>query len=1204
MASFPPTPGASFRFKNKLYRVKSIDSTTESVILESVDDKGNLLNSEIPPIGKKQWESRNYEDINQGTNPPEGGSKKGKNYSKFSFSFDPDTDEIIVTYPDGIKTERLQSIKGEPGATVFEEWCKRKGIKKSTANDWDDFIKSLRGDDGHTINGADAPSVYEEWKGRQNQGVDTSFNTFINSIRGKDGKNGYEGKDGLSAYEVWKAQQPSGVETSEQAFWDFLKGAPGTNGHEGKDGQDGDTWKPYLSEDGKLYFENIRTKDRTETIDISGPQGPSANDGKNGDTWEPFSTQDGHKLYFKNQHGDIKGPFDVIGATGATGKQGPQGESAYQIWLNEGHRGDFHDFLLWVARQANKGDDGKDGDTFRPHVENGHLFFISMKTGERIDGGCVIGPQGEQGEAGLNGHNVTHKYGYKEIHDWTCPVQEINPHLIFSSDDLASGGSAEKHMRETLNRINNLRADGKNIISDGPCKKTFWNKVLYFAKNPLKEFFWWCSGADRPLLRMCPAEHSKYMGIGSVIFFTALMAMVSSFFAISYVLGNHNLSSEHEKFGVCVIFAIFWGLMIFFLDRFITNTMYSDGKVTISWLELRSALPRILVSIFIGIVISAPLELKIFDKEINEYIESEATKIFNQSIFNPNLPELSSAYYQCKQDSIALKLAIDNYQTTRTLSPDEKDRRYTELKSIPTKFESYKYVPDGQGGAKEIKETTTSDSIIQVPSEQKYLEALKKDSFIVQTALRNDSISRRSLQTKRDSLIAGFNSSDALNQAGLYERLSVLHAIAFHENRQDDESAYAPWSDSPTRFWLFFIAIFLLMVIVSLPFTKNVTKSSDESDNSLENNVCNPPEKHQESFWTLFWKGAAVLWPWFAIVALVCAYCNNALFNALPYYIFSAVGMIMMLFILIDVSPVFYKMMLADGQYEQYLLKEKSITQDLVRLNFAKSIAKVNESELGRLAPLIFSKPFKKIKHILTEADNIQKEELGWTVKDKNGNVIETAHETISTENRELFATVLGMKKAIIEASYQAWYRDMRDAIIGMHKPTDPNSGNSTFNPNDGDDNDNDPASRARRETGHHTSDEESFDKPNYYGHRTGTSPDYEASTDDEYPETPEEILNGQRFAESESENHGDEEENTPSFDNNSSSDEKNDNGSHTSDNSYENDLNDANSCEELDEDESGEDKEDSTNHSHPDADVESEIHPEDDDDEDTINPK
>lgn len=1018
---------------------------------------------------------------------------------EFSFSFDTETGEIIVTYPDGIRTERLKSIRGPKGESTFELWCKQKGIKGPNAQDLADFLESLKGKDGLTIKGVDAPTPYEEWRGRQPKNAseeDLSYDAFLKSITGPNGKDGYEGKDGKSAYEIWKTLQPADVDTSVEAFFASLKGKPGENGHEGKDGENGHTWKPYLK-DGKLYFENTTTGERTDVFDITGPQGPGGFNGKDGDVWKPFFTTDSHQLYFKNQHGDTIGPFDVVGATGKQGEQGPRGESAYQIWLNEGHCGDYHDFLLWMSKQADKGENGEDGDTYVPHVEKGHLFFISKKTGQRIDGGSVIGPEGPQGEAGLNGHNVTHKYSYKEIKDWTCPVQEINPHLIVSSDDLASGSSAEAHMRETLNRINNIRREGRNLKGKEWINKSGEKKTLpYWICNPLKSFFWWCSGADVDLLRMCPAEHSKYMGIGTVIFFTALMAMVSSFFAISYVFGNPELSTSHDKFGVCVVFAIFWGLMIFFLDRFITNTMYSDGKVTISWLELRSALPRILISIFLGIVISAPLELEIFKKEVNTQVtsmlENEANRKEDEfrnrakAQFEEKISDITRRSDYIKKQYQLAENQIKSINDVRPPVPiiGENPQRTDEYGNL---VGGGKYTVNATDIINHnAKQQQQIDSLnIVLDSCRKSMEGLSKEISTIEETRNTD------IKSKVDTLK---NQLKLDNAAGLFMRLKALHEIAFDEKK---EGGYKPWTWVNTNWGWITALVFVLLCLVSFPFLMNVIAPEyDENGNEK-------PVAHRKV------KGGLVLYPWFAVVAFICGYCSNTLFNALPYYIFSAVGMIMMLFILIDVSPVFYKMMLADGQYEQYHHKEKAITQDLIRLNFAQSIAKVNESEIGRLAPLVFSKPFEKLKLILKKSDKHKKDELGWIQLDEDGNEIKTARQNISNTNSELFETVLGMKQAIIEASYQAWYRDMRDAVMGMHKPGFGNgeSGNEEENDNNPPSNPPSPSSSAERETGHHSADDEPFDRDNYYGERTGTSPNYDASSDDPYPGTPEDIL-------------------------------------------------------------------------------------------------
>ena len=144
-------------------------------------------------------------------------------------------------------------------------------------------------------------------------------------------------------------------------------------------------------------------------------------------------------------------------------------------------------------------------------------------------------------------------------------------------------------------------------------------KSIYESAEPIRwggwlnEFFWLCSGVNRKVVRQCPTEYAKYAGMGGTIFFTACMAALSGGYAISTVFNDTAIS---------IFFGFFWGFLIFNLDRLIVNTMYSDGEVTISWKELCSGLPRIIMAIFLGIVISTPLELKIYEKSINTEIKS------------------------------------------------------------------------------------------------------------------------------------------------------------------------------------------------------------------------------------------------------------------------------------------------------------------------------------------------------------------------------------------------------------------------------------------------------------------------------------------------------------------------------------------------------------------------------------------------------
>ena len=126
---------------------------------------------------------------------------------------------------------------------------------------------------------------------------------------------------------------------------------------------------------------------------------------------------------------------------------------------------------------------------------------------------------------------------------------------------------------------NNSNSAEPSYVKDGEQVKSTVKR-----SNIFNEFFWICSGANRHILRQCPTEYSKYFGIGGTIFFTAAMATLSGGYAFYTIFQNQWIS---------IAFGIFWGLLIFNLDRFIVNTMYSDGKYTISWGELaaRSLIP-------------------------------------------------------------------------------------------------------------------------------------------------------------------------------------------------------------------------------------------------------------------------------------------------------------------------------------------------------------------------------------------------------------------------------------------------------------------------------------------------------------------------------------------------------------------------------------------------------------------------------------
>ncbi len=121
-----------------------------------------------------------------------------------------------------------------------------------------------------------------------------------------------------------------------------------------------------------------------------------------------------------------------------------------------------------------------------------------------------------------------------------------------------------------------------------------------------------CSGADRNLISGCSeGEQTKFAGIGATVFFTAVMAMIAASYALYTVF---------DTVIPAVAFGLVWGLLIFNLDRFIVSTIRKRDSFRSEFLQ---ASPRIVLAIIIAIVISKPLELKIFEKEINTVLLKE-----------------------------------------------------------------------------------------------------------------------------------------------------------------------------------------------------------------------------------------------------------------------------------------------------------------------------------------------------------------------------------------------------------------------------------------------------------------------------------------------------------------------------------------------------------------------------------------------------
>jgi len=165
--------------------------------------------------------------------------------------------------------------------------------------------------------------------------------------------------------------------------------------------------------------------------------------------------------------------------------------------------------------------------------------------------------------------------------------------------------------------------------------------------NKISRFFLFCSGVHQPLLEECPSEKNKFVGIGASVFFTGLFACIAATYTLMIVFNSYLIP---------IIIGLFWGLMIFNLDRYIISSIrkYESLKM-----NLWSIIPRLILACMLSLVIAKPLELKIFEQEITDeinLIRREITQQQTDSINQQLKNELQ--LIELKEDQLASELAV------------------------------------------------------------------------------------------------------------------------------------------------------------------------------------------------------------------------------------------------------------------------------------------------------------------------------------------------------------------------------------------------------------------------------------------------------------------------------------------------------------------------------------------------------------------
>ena len=226
----------------------------------------------------------------------------------------------------------------------------------------------------------------------------------------------------------------------------------------------------------------------------------------------------------------------------------------------------------------------------------------------------------------------------------------------------------------------------------------------------LKRFFIFCSGADTKILEQCSdGEQTKYVGIGGTVFFTAVMAFIASAYALYTVFDNYYLA---------VFFGFIWGLLIFNLDRFIVSTLKKrDGFFD----ELIQASPRIVLAIIIAIVIAKPLELKIFEKEIDQVLLEEKNEMTLQNKdqlalqFTPAITNLNSEIDLLKQEVIDKENSVN--ELYETYISEAEGRKGTEIIGKGPVYKEKREKHDAELAALQEIRTKNNEKILAAESQ-------------------------------------------------------------------------------------------------------------------------------------------------------------------------------------------------------------------------------------------------------------------------------------------------------------------------------------------------------------------------------------------------------------------------------------------------------------------------------------------------------
>ncbi len=370
----------------------------------------------------------------------------------------------------------------------------------------------------------------------------------------------------------------------------------------------------------------------------------------------------------------------------------------------------------------------------------------------------------------------------------------------------------------------------------------------------LGRFFVWLAGADYEVLLPYSHERAKYVGTGTGILITGVIAGLSMWFALTSALGVH--------VGVAVPLAVCWALVIMAIDRWLVATLKrqstpSPGRPAAAgsgqgtpaapdhefwrqflkfWRYVMAVAPRLLLAGVLGFVISTPITLRVFHKEIDFQLgltQARALAVFLRSPARVDLEKTLAADRKraasfaeggsgTGADSalagLEKTLAADKAQETQDL-----DTYQCELYGIP--LPGGQKCPAGTGPVERAAKRAFDSDVISVRKDK---EAIARErSSVGGAAVKALPAAQRQVtrvQRELDRQLATFNARNSAS-TGLLDQLSALG------------TASAARPALGVARWLLFFLFFLIDCLPALMAITLLLNPPDEYERAIAQGI-------------------------------------------------------------------------------------------------------------------------------------------------------------------------------------------------------------------------------------------------------------------------------------------------------------------------------------------------------------------------------